>query len=239
MNLKIKNAKLVVPLAIILILLLTIILIFRGSLTNNDCQEQDMNRYTSGMNFPDYKEPIPGLTNALNAKDTLIITVEFAECGEWGGAKEIIRLYESEEKTVMAYFTRDSVCCSRKIENEKGIRVLDDRHRVITIEFQKILSAEDLEILNLFFHRILELSLNYDRNYWYEQVFKYFDEEYGGEEGDISILGTYWVGANTSVKSSSSNFLVEYHNYERRANTWYGKVREQLFGSLLNKKIGD
>ena len=52
--------------------------------TNDDNTE----KYFSGMNFPNFEEPNTGLARAVNFQDTLEITAEFSDCGEWGGRKE-------------------------------------------------------------------------------------------------------------------------------------------------------
>lgn len=48
--------------------------------------------------------------NILSYKDTLFIKSRFADCGEWGGHNEIIKIYFEKEKTKLTY-TKYKVDC--------------------------------------------------------------------------------------------------------------------------------
>ena len=184
----------------------------------------------SGMNFPNFEEPAPGLARGVTFWDTLEIDIQFSDCGEWGGRKERIVLCQDESKSIKARFTMDTVCCN-KIVVENGIGLLDDETRVIKIDVTKILTMEDERLVNLFIHRILELKLNQNLFAWNEELINNNNKSI--EEGFIEIVIFEESGTQIQIKNSSSDFLLSFYNLELMANTWYAKVRKQLFEELI------
>ncbi len=55
------------------------------------------------------EKAVSGLDN-VQGSDTLILTGRFADCGEWGGHHEVIRIY-SQDDVLHATYERDTVKC--------------------------------------------------------------------------------------------------------------------------------
>jgi hypothetical protein len=192
--------------------------------TNDDNTE----KYFSGMHFPNFEEPNSGLAHTVSFRDTLEISVEFSECGEWGGRKERIIIFRNESKNIKARFTIDTVSCEN-IVVKNGVGVLDDNKRIIKKDITTTLTQEDERLINLFIHRILELSLNFNLDDGYT-----INEDGIVEEG-IEIFIFSDSGTHIQIKNSSKEFYLSFYNLDQLANTWYGKVRQQLFGTLINE----
>ncbi|MFW6328088.1 MAG: hypothetical protein ACOC2F_07245 [Bacteroidota bacterium] len=219
--------------------LILLIILCSCSINEKD-KENDRIKYFSGMNFPDFEEPNTGLAHAVTYGDTLVITVEFSDCGEWGGRREKIILSRDENKHIKANFTKDTVCCDAKIISSRGTAILDNGTREIKTDITKILTLADEKLINLFIHRVLELSINRDSFNWfyepphYDTILSINEIIEMEEEIDIVIFSDDAVGTLIDIKSTSSNLNVHFSNYGNGANTWYGRVRKQLFGELLN-----
>ena len=73
--------------------------------------------------------------NLLNySQDTLKITVEASDCGEWGGHREYILLHKDKENRLIANFTVDSVSCDNIIsiyEEDYSYSDIDENSRII------------------------------------------------------------------------------------------------------------
>ena len=80
--------------------------------------------------------------------DTLLLTAEFAECGEWGGNRESIIIYKEERKT-MCIILRDSANCEYFDPKTKYIRVDSSVHLLNRIDEQAIIQ---------YLHDLTELS---------------------------------------------------------------------------------
>jgi hypothetical protein len=61
---------------------------------------------------------------SYNNEDTLFIKSRFADCGEWGGHEEIIKIYRSERKIKLAY-TKYKVDCGIRDSLESLIQTKD------------------------------------------------------------------------------------------------------------------
>jgi hypothetical protein len=185
-------------------------------------KEGDQVKYFSGMNFPNPEEPNTGLGHV---RDTLEITVSFNECGEWGGRIEKMIIYRDFlSKKLKAQLTKDTVSCERII-SKNGYSGLDDDTRVIEIDVTKVLTLEDERLLNILIHRILELSLNDERFKW--DVIEEDDVE------NIEINIFIDSGVHFEIKTSSMGLYLSYWNIDQGANTWYGKIRNKIFGELI------
>ena len=209
-------------------LFLILMIFFCACSINEKGKEEDSVKYFSGMNFPNFEEPNTGLGRAVNFQDTLKVEVGFSECGIWGGRQEKILLFRDENMGIQANFTVDTVCCKSIVTNNK-YGELDDKSRVIKLNVTKTLSQEDERLINLFIHRVVELSLNDEfYNFWYKEETNEIEE--------IDIVEFIDTGAYVKIFNSSSNFYIYFHNPLLSANTWYGRVRKQVFGDLINLK---
>jgi hypothetical protein len=170
----------------------------------------------NGMDFPNFQEHNNGLANFPQNKDTLIINVEFSDCGEWGGHKEFIKLFRNSENRLIGELKVDSISC-KSIKDCENYSDLDDNSRKIVKTIVKELDVEDEKLVNLFIHRILELKLNYEL-----QI---------AEEGKEEIIPIFIdSGTVIEIRNSNSTFLIDYFNMDESANTWYGKIRKEIFG---------
>jgi hypothetical protein len=169
----------------------------------------------NGMAFPNFQEHNNGLANFPQKKDTLIITVEFSDCGEWGGHKEFIKLFRNSENRLIGELKVDSISC-KNIKDYENYSDLDDNSRKIVQTIVKELDVEDEKLVNLFIHRILELKLNYEL-----QI---------AEEGKEEIIPIFIdSGTVIEIRNSNSTFLIDYFNMDESANTWYGKISKEIF----------
>lgn len=202
-----------------------IVLLFILVVGLNSCDNKSgkvKKEHLNGMDFPNFQEKHSGLVNILQKKDTLTITVEFSDCGEWGGHKEQINLFRNSENELIARIQIDSISC-------ENIRVygdysdLDDNTRQVVKTIEKKLDSDDEELFNLFIHRILELKLNYRFSIIME---------------DNEEIIPMFIDAGTSIeiRNSNSTFLIVYYNIAETANTWYGKIRKQIFGLKIKRK---
>jgi hypothetical protein len=143
----------------------------------------------------------------LNVTDTLKILIEASDYGEWGGHREYIYLQRNIKKEIIARFIMDSVPFI--IINKNGTGVLDENKRKIIINKTKVLSCEDEELVSLFITRLIELYL---------------------ENKGCSNAGTVYevINTNSSLKFSFWNNCGQ--------DTYYGKVRKQIFSEFLNSK---
>ena len=173
----------------------------------------------SKITFPDFQEKNTGLGNFLKNQDTLIITIEFSNCGEWGGHKESIILTRNSNNKIIGHFIVDSVSCEN-IKNSGNYSDLDDNSRVIIKSIETELNKNDEKLINLFIHRILELSLNQGHDIYTNT---------NGEE----IIPTYEdSGTTIKIQNSNSTLKIFYWNISENRNTWYGKIRKEIFGKV-------
>jgi len=75
--------------------------------------------------------------NILSYKDTLLIKSRFADCGEWGGHNEIIKIY-SENKLTKLVYTKYKVDCG--VRDDKGSIVQNEevRKKMVLSTSQKV-----------------------------------------------------------------------------------------------------
>lgn len=173
----------------------------------------------SGVRFPEFKEPGTGLVNVINLRDTLQISVEFSECGEWGGHMESIYLQRNSKNEIVARFIKDSVSCDNiesHIENG-GIG-----GRIIVLDTIKTLTTKDEKLFNLFLHRVFELYLNHSLFYSQDSI--------------LTLIMYVDAGKSIRIKNSDASLNLYYWNMDDLSNTWYGYIRREVFGLEIEKK---
>lgn len=163
-------------------------------------------KYFNGMNFPDFEEPNSGLGRAMVFGDTLEIKVDFYFSSEWGGRTEKIDVYRDENRKLMAHLMiyRDSF--DPEVSN------------MIKTDTIKSLTTEDERLMNLFIHRVLELSLNQE----------YYNLNDSTELHEIAMFVD--SGWKIEISNSSKDLFISFDNIDLLANTWYGFVRKRIFG---------
>ena len=172
----------------------------------------------NGLNFPNFEERNTGLDNVLKRQDTLKIIVEFSDCGEWGGHKEYIYLNKDLNDNTIARLIIDSVSCSN-IKDYENFSDIDEETRVIVLDTIKQLTKQDEKLLNLFIHRVLELYLNKENLYEFED----------------SVIYSY-AGAGSLIQINNSTLNLEFHNFGEGSNTWYTKIKKMVFETKVEEK---
>jgi hypothetical protein len=142
----------------------------------------------------------------VGSGDTLEITIEFSDCGEWGGHKEMIYLQSNKQQDIIARFIMDTVSCDKIVEKH-GVGVLDDNNRHLIIDTVKVLNNSDEKLFSLFFQRLLELYLK--------------NEMHAN------------AGARYYVRNTNNSFNIDYWNSGDCRDTYYGNIRNQVFGDII------
>lgn len=151
---------------------------------------------TNFMDCENYKSPL----TFIGYRDTLKIEIEKDDCGEWGGHKENIAIWNGDSGKMTAKFTMDSVSCEN-LKIVDGKTKIDDNSRVIIFDTTRLIKINEQELVNDFLKRVFELYLN-------------------GEEL-CSNAGTYFYIYNTEQTLS-----LKYWNSGNCSETTYGRVRE-------------
>lgn len=126
--------------------------------------------------------------NILSYKDTLFIKSRFADCGEWGGHNEIIKIYSEKEKTKLTY-TKYKVDCG--IRDNKGSIVQNEE-----VKKNIVLSTSQKDGL-----------MNYINNLMH---YKFMENEFGNSGNSFSV-----EDSENQLKIShygSSSILMENYN---------------------------
>ncbi|WP_185288531.1 hypothetical protein [Chryseobacterium lactis] len=77
--------------------------------------------------------------------DTLFIKSSFADCGEWGGHEELIKIYRSEKKLKLTYIKYEVNCRTR---DQSGLLQVEKLKKDITLSrFQKMALMNYMECL--------------------------------------------------------------------------------------------
>lgn len=163
------------------------------------------------------KETGKGLSNILLFRDTLIITAEYDECGEFGGHREILTL-TSDGKVINGHFTIDSVPC--QITSETGVSVVDDELRVYLLDTTKIIDSSDEKVINEFLHRLIEMKLNFN---------PYYVDNYSDSIDEEEPINIYFDASVIKVKISGTGLYLVLNNYDHLINTKYAWLRKELF----------
>jgi hypothetical protein len=140
--------------------------------------------------------------------DTLEINMEFSDCGEWGGHREIIYLQRNKKREIFARFIMDTVSCDKIVE-KNGVGVLDDNNRHIQIDTVKFLNLGDEKLFSRFFQRLVELYLK--------------NEMHAN------------AGARYYVRNTNTTFVIDYWNSGDCRDTYYWDLRNKVFGDIINK----
>jgi hypothetical protein len=100
----------------------------------------------------------PALNSILNppSGDTLIIKVQYDECGEWGGHRESMLIYLLNDSIPSLDFNSDSVVCE---EN-------DELEREKVVEKSLIIKEEDHKKILEFINALITQSLRCREDYW-------------------------------------------------------------------------
>lgn len=120
----------------------------------------------------------------ISPQDSIVIFVEFNDCGEWGGHREEVSLFKNQGKLVSSYY-KDTVSCDddpnegRKkiIERKKEITFSDeDELNEYISKFIKISALQKKEIFShsCTFYKVLikdTLYKFYDENHTWESSF--------------------------------------------------------------------
>jgi len=147
--------------------------------------------------------------NIASGTDTLKIIIQASDCGEWGGHKESIYLQRNIDDKLYARYILDTVPCGFIVEKD-GFGVLDDKRRVIILDTIKYLTKEDEKLISVFIQRLVELYLKHELG---SNAGTIYEVSYT----DLTMKFTYWNSGDCR-------------------DTYYRKVREQLFGDILKKK---
>jgi hypothetical protein len=145
----------------------------------------------------------------IDNSDTLKILIESSDCGEWGGHRELIYLQRNSQSKIFARFIIDTVSCDKIVE-KGGFGVLDDRTRVIVLDTSKLLSVENEKLISMFLQRLLELYLK--------------DEMHAN------------AGSVYQVINTDATLSFKYCNSGDCRDTYYDKVRKEVFGDILKIK---
>jgi hypothetical protein len=145
----------------------------------------------------------------VDNNDTLKILIQISDCGEWGGHRESIILHRDSDDRILARFIMDTVPCGRIIE-KGGYGVLDDKTRVIILDTTKLLNLGDEKLMSEFLQRLLELYLK--------------NEVHSNAGSQFQVINT------------NSTLYLSYWNSGDCRDTYYGKIRQQVFGDILKLK---
>ncbi|REC77086.1 hypothetical protein DRF60_11735 [Chryseobacterium elymi] len=85
-----------------------------------------------------------------NNEDTILIKSQFADCGEWGGHEELLKIYDSERKIKLAYI-KYKINCSKR--DDKGSIV---QEKDVTKNF--ILSKSQQTVLINYMNNLMRLK---------------------------------------------------------------------------------
>lgn len=199
--------------------ILNIVFLFSLIFGMNSCQNainDSSKEHPNKMKYPDFQERNTGLGNCLKNQDTLIITVEFSDCGEWGGHIETLSLTRNSNNKITGQLLIDSVSCEN-IKEFASYSAIDDNTRVIIKSLETELGEADEKLINLFMHRIIELYLN-----------QKFDIRIDSNGEEVIPISKY-SGTIIKIRNTNSTLMVNYWNIGSNKNTWYGKVRKEIF----------
>jgi hypothetical protein len=153
----------------------------------------------------------------IGKNDTLKIIVVFDDCGEWGGHKEYISLQRKENNKILAHYVVDSISCKNIISTNE-FSELDENKRIVITDVRKELNKTDEKHIYEFIIRVFELYLRNGYQYLEENSPIYLD-----------------VGTHIQIINSNSSFNLRFENTDNAQNTYYGRVRRNVFGELIKK----
>jgi hypothetical protein len=185
----------------IVLFLITIILLYSCNSKNSNVISEQDTANISGPPAPCEDRSTP--LNIVNNSDTLKISILTSDCGEWGGHKEYVYLYRNKDYKILARFIQDSVSCKNMTETN-GFGHVDYSKSVKIFDTCLILSKDGEKLLNEFLRRLFELYLR--------------REVHGNSGYSFQVMNT----------DSTLNFT--YWNSGDCRNTYYGNIRNQIFG---------
>lgn len=94
------------------------------------------------------------------------------------------------------------------------------------LDTTKALKAEEESLLNIFIHRMIEISLNRSSTE-YEKNGMTYTPIFSGSGNEISIFNT------------SKSLQIEYFNFDQTTNTWYGLMRHWIYSDVLEEIGGE
>jgi hypothetical protein len=93
--------------------------------------------------------PDSGLDN-LRGSDTLVLMGHFADCGEWGGHHEVIKIFR-QDKSLLATYERDTVKCpdpsyfDRRIVDRLDGKLDRTKERLVVAYLQEMVERSFLD----------------------------------------------------------------------------------------------
>lgn len=141
----------------------------------------------------------------INKRDTLLISFQDVECGEWGGHQEIIYLQRQSNNKIAARIVIDTVPCDDIIE-KNGVGILNPEKREIILDYTKVLELKDQQVFSDFLQRLLQLYLK------------------------SLVIGNY--GSYYQVKNTDNSLYFRYWNSGNLMDTHYSKLKKEVFGEL-------
>jgi len=227
-----KNGLLILLASLLFILFISTNSLFaQGNIVSANSDPQSKTKdIRGGMKFPEFKEPGAGLVRIINSLDTLQISIEFTECGEWGGHMETIYLQRNSKNEIVARFIKDSVSCDNitlidyveTTVDSLSYSIIDPKSRIIVLDTIKTLTSKDEKLFNLFLHRVFELYLNHSLYYSQDSI--------------LTLTSFADAGSSIRIKNSDASLNLYYWNEDENSNTWYGYIRKEVFGLGLQRK---
>lgn len=168
--------------------------------TTNHCYCQNLNNRSW-----EFSENSSSPLEIINQRDTLIISFQASECGEWGGHHEFIFIQRQKDNEIAARIVIDTVTCNDIIE-QNGLGILNPDNRRIIIDYTKILNSTDEQLISEFLQRLLELYLK------------------------PLVVGNF--GNLYEVRNTNNSLYFNYWNSGNIMDTHYSKLKKEIFGKL-------
>lgn len=127
--------------------------------------------------------------NILSYKDTIFVKSRFADCGEWGGHNEIIKIYTEKEQTKLIY-TKYGVDCGVKDSTGSIVQNEETKRNIVLSTSQK---AGLMNYINNLMH------------------YKFIENEFGNSGNSFSV-----EDSENQLKISrygSNSILMENYNH--------------------------
>ena len=177
------------------------------------CQDKDK-KASVNKNFEiiEYSEAGVSPLEIVNKRDTLIISFEGTECGEWGGHQETIYLLRRDDNKITARILIDKVPCDDIVERN-GVGILNPRKRTIIVDYTKVLEKKDEKLFSDFLQRLMELYLK------------------------PLVVGNY--GSYYIVKNTDNSLNLRYWNSGNVMNTNYQTLKNEVFGELKKMPVAN
>jgi len=152
--------------------------------------------------------------------DSLFITVEFSDCGEWGGHSDKIILKRDYNETITARIQIDSIPCGNIITKEDSYGTygdLDDNDRIIVHDTTITLSKKEEGLFRQFLNRVFDLYL--ENNHFPDW-----------EPGDDIVI---YKCAGQRITISNRYLNLEYWNPDMAFDTDYCMIRREIINKII------